>query len=108
VQLVELVEKLALDLHARLGGEVAGHLRLDRLAQLLERLQAQRERLEELIQSARGFDARSLAEEAEAMGQRGRRAVEERYNWQYEKTKLIGLYESLLTERAKIATPRFR
>ena len=34
--------------------------------------------------------------EAEAMGQRGRRAVEERYDWQSEASALLGLYERLL------------
>lgn len=34
--------------------------------------------------------------EAEAMGQRGRKAVEETYNWDHEGTKLIALYEKLL------------
>ena len=34
-------------------------------------------------------------QEAEAMGQRGRRAVEELYNWESEKKKLLTLYEQL-------------
>lgn len=34
--------------------------------------------------------------EAEEMGRRGRRAVEERFNWETESRKLIGLYERLL------------
>jgi glycosyltransferase involved in cell wall biosynthesis len=34
--------------------------------------------------------------EAEAMGQRGRRAVEHTYNWDAEATKLTGLYNKLL------------
>jgi glycosyltransferase involved in cell wall biosynthesis len=33
--------------------------------------------------------------EAEAMGRRGRRAVEERYNWTHEETKLLNLYATL-------------
>jgi len=36
--------------------------------------------------------------EAEAMGQRGRLAVQERYNWPVEGAKLVGLYERLLGE----------
>lgn len=34
-------------------------------------------------------------EEAERMGRNGRRAVEERYNWQHEEAKLLALYEEL-------------
>jgi glycosyltransferase involved in cell wall biosynthesis len=34
--------------------------------------------------------------EAEAMGRRGRRAVETRFNWESEAKKLLGLYEKLL------------
>jgi hypothetical protein len=37
--------------------------------------------------------------EAEAMGQRGRRAVERIYNWESESAKLVALYERLLPER---------
>lgn len=33
--------------------------------------------------------------EAEAMGQRGRQAIEERYNWDHEKEKLLDLYRTL-------------
>jgi glycosyltransferase involved in cell wall biosynthesis len=33
--------------------------------------------------------------EAEAMGQRGRNAILERYNWDREKGKLLSLYETL-------------
>ena len=35
-------------------------------------------------------------EEAEAMGKRGRKAVEERYNWSIEEKKLLSLYENIL------------
>ena len=38
-------------------------------------------------------------QEAEAMGRRGRRAVEEKYNWECESEKLIALYERLLSEK---------
>ena len=34
--------------------------------------------------------------EAEAMGRRGRQAVEDKYNWEQEAVKLISLYDSLL------------
>lgn len=37
-------------------------------------------------------------EEAEAMGRRGRRAVEQRFNWQAEEEKLVKLYQRLLSE----------
>lgn len=37
-------------------------------------------------------------EEAEAMGQRGRNAVVEKYNWEAESQKLIALYERLLSD----------
>ena len=37
-------------------------------------------------------------DEAEAIGQRGRRAVEHIYNWECEATKLVALYERLLAE----------
>ena len=37
--------------------------------------------------------------EAEAMGRRGRQAVEEKYNWEWEAKKLIGLYKELMKER---------
>lgn len=40
----------------------------------------------------------SHPEEAEAMGQRGRQAVVERYNWEAESKKLIALYERLLPD----------
>jgi glycosyltransferase involved in cell wall biosynthesis len=36
--------------------------------------------------------------EAEAMGRRGRQAVEEKYNWERESQKLIGLYRRLLNK----------
>jgi len=36
-------------------------------------------------------------QKAEEMGQRGRRAVEELYNWESEKRKLLTLYEQLLS-----------
>jgi glycosyltransferase involved in cell wall biosynthesis len=36
-------------------------------------------------------------EEAERMGQRGKTAVEEQYNWEPEAKKLVGLYERLLS-----------
>jgi hypothetical protein len=35
---------------------------------------------------------------AEAMGRRGRQAVEEKYNWEREAEKLIGLYERLMRD----------
>ena len=35
-------------------------------------------------------------DEAEAMGRRGREAVEQRYNWSHEEKKLVTLYNSLL------------
>ena len=38
----------------------------------------------------------SHPDEAEAMGRRGRQAVEEKYNWEQESAKLIQLYERLL------------
>jgi glycosyltransferase involved in cell wall biosynthesis len=38
-------------------------------------------------------------QEAEAMGRRGRVAVEEKYNWEREAEKLIGLYKELMQER---------
>lgn len=41
--------------------------------------------------------------EAEAMGRRGRKAVEETYNWEKESVKLLALYERLLGN--KLATP---
>jgi glycosyltransferase involved in cell wall biosynthesis len=37
-------------------------------------------------------------DEAEAMGRRGRAAVEEKYNWEREAEKLIGLYKELMQE----------
>jgi glycosyltransferase involved in cell wall biosynthesis len=53
------------------------------------------------------FDPRAIASaiaylldnprEAEAMGQRGRRAVEGLYNWEHEEKKLLALYEQLLS-----------
>ena len=39
---------------------------------------------------------------AEAMGQRGRKAVLERYNWDVEGAKLVALYERLLGQPSKI------
>lgn len=36
-------------------------------------------------------------EEAQRMGENGRRAVEEKYNWEQESEKLVELYEELLT-----------
>ncbi len=41
--------------------------------------------------------------EAEAMGRRGQQAVRERYNWEAEATKLLGLYERLLEHRPELA-----
>jgi hypothetical protein len=41
-------------------------------------------------------------EEAEAMGRRGRKAVEETYNWESEAKKLLGLYETLLDKQTEI------
>lgn len=35
-------------------------------------------------------------EEAKAMGKRGRRAIEEKYNWEIEKKKLLDAYHNLL------------
>jgi hypothetical protein len=35
-------------------------------------------------------------EEAEAMGRRGRQAVERVYNWDTEATKIVGLYNKLI------------
>ena len=35
-------------------------------------------------------------EEARRMGENGRRAVEEKYNWEKEAQKLLALYEQLL------------
>jgi glycosyltransferase involved in cell wall biosynthesis len=40
-------------------------------------------------------------EEAEAMGCRGRKAVEEKYNWKGEESELLGLYASVLEEPSK-------
>lgn len=40
-------------------------------------------------------------QEAEAMGQRGRKAVEQNYNWKTESIKLIRLYETLLGEKTR-------
>jgi glycosyltransferase involved in cell wall biosynthesis len=40
----------------------------------------------------------SHPDEARAMGQRGREAVETRYNWDREAAKLISLYRSLGVE----------
>lgn len=37
-------------------------------------------------------------EEAEEMGKRGRKTVEERYNWGMEEKKLLELYEALLSK----------
>jgi len=37
----------------------------------------------------------------EAMGCRGRKAVEEKYDWNGEESKLLGLYASLLDETSK-------
>jgi glycosyltransferase involved in cell wall biosynthesis len=42
-------------------------------------------------------------EEAEAMGRRGREAVEKHYNWETEERKLLDLYDTLL---CKDRTPR--
>lgn len=39
-------------------------------------------------------------EEARAMGRRGRRAVEEKYNWEIEKEKLLEVYQKLGSEDA--------
>jgi glycosyltransferase involved in cell wall biosynthesis len=38
-------------------------------------------------------------DEAQAMGARGRRAVEARYSWEAESTKLLDLYATLVTKR---------
>ena len=38
-------------------------------------------------------------DEAEAMGRRGRAAVEEKYNWEREAEKLVALYKELMEER---------
>ncbi len=40
--------------------------------------------------------------EAEQMGKNGRRAVQERYNWDKEEKKLLGLYEKIRGQRADI------
>jgi glycosyltransferase involved in cell wall biosynthesis len=55
--------------------------------------------------------ARALAfllthpDEARAMGGRGRRAIEERYSWEAESSRLLGLYADLLgVERAGVGT----
>ena len=37
---------------------------------------------------------------AQRMGENGRRAVEERYNWGIEEQKLLAFYEQILTEPA--------
>jgi len=39
-------------------------------------------------------------EEARAMGQRGRRAIEEKYNWEIEKKKLLQAYSELESKKA--------
>ena len=39
-------------------------------------------------------------EQSIAMGQRGRKAVEERYNWSKEEAKLLSLYQDLLSTRS--------
>jgi glycosyltransferase involved in cell wall biosynthesis len=36
-------------------------------------------------------------EEAEAMGKRGRKAVEVRYNWEAESERLLNFYEGLFS-----------
>ena len=41
-------------------------------------------------------------EEAEMMGQRGRKAVEEIYNWEHEGDKLINLYKKLLPHQMEL------
>lgn len=47
---------------------------------------------------ARAIDwVMSNEEEAEAMGRRGRSAVQDAFNWQHEARKLVGLYEKLLS-----------
>jgi hypothetical protein len=43
--------------------------------------------------------------EAEAMGRRGRQAVEARYNWESESAKLIRLYEEILAEGGEGRVP---
>jgi glycosyltransferase involved in cell wall biosynthesis len=58
------------------------------------------------------LDPRSIAEamewlldhptEAEAMGRRGRGAVESRFNWQKESKKLLTFYDILLERRARL------
>jgi glycosyltransferase involved in cell wall biosynthesis len=44
--------------------------------------------------------------EAEAMGRRGRRAVEERYNWANEEQILLSFYSSLLPDRVVLEAER--
>jgi glycosyltransferase involved in cell wall biosynthesis len=41
--------------------------------------------------------------EAQAMGQRGRKAVEEHFNWENEAQTLLSFYSSLLCERTTSA-----
>jgi glycosyltransferase involved in cell wall biosynthesis len=40
-------------------------------------------------------------EQARAMGRRGRAAVEQRYTWEREAEKLVGLYADLLGRKKK-------
>jgi glycosyltransferase involved in cell wall biosynthesis len=61
------------------------------------------------------FDTRALAsaierlmtnpDEAEAMGRRGRKAVEERFNWANEERTLLSFYSSLLPGSGVLANP---
>lgn len=40
--------------------------------------------------------------EARGMGENGRRAVQEKYNWESEAKKLLALYEELLNDSAMV------
>lgn len=42
-------------------------------------------------------------EEAEAMGRRGRQAIEQRFNWQREEEKLLALYRRMLEQEQPVA-----
>jgi glycosyltransferase involved in cell wall biosynthesis len=44
-------------------------------------------------------------DEAEAMGRRGRKAVEERFNWANEERTLLSFYSSLLPGQGVLANP---
>ena len=41
-------------------------------------------------------------EEAEEMGKKGRKAVEEKYNWEMEEKKLLGLYDEIRGQKAEV------